>query len=105
MSQKIRITLKANDHHLVDRSTERIIKAIKPTGAEIKGPIPFPTKKEVYTVLRSPHVNKKSCEKFQLLTHKRLIDIYIPSGGRNHDVLDELMKIELQAGVEVDIKG
>ena len=105
MSQKIRIKLKAYDHQLVDRSAERIIKALKPTGTQIVGPIPLPTKKEKYAIIKSPHVNKRSSgEKFQLHTHQRLLGIKIPSIAKSHEVLDALMNIELQAGVDVDIK-
>lgn len=104
MSQKIRIKLKANEHQLVDKSAERIIKALIPTGTKVTGPIPLRTKKEIFTVMRSPHVNKKSREQFQLNTHKRLIDIEMPNTAKSHEVLDALMNIELQAGVDVDIK-
>lgn len=104
MSQKIRIKLKANEHQLVDKSAERIITALKPTGTKVTGPIPLPTKKERFTVMRSPHVNKKSREKFQLSTYKRLIDIAMSSTAKSQEVLEALMKIELQPGVYVDIK-
>ena len=104
MSQKIRIKLKAYDHHLVNKSAEGIIKVIKPTGTKVTGPIPLPTKQEKFTVMRSPHVNKKSREQFKLPIHMRLIDIHMPNTAKSHKVLDALMKIELQAGVEVDIK-
>ncbi len=100
MKQKIRIKLKSYDHQLVDKSTERIVKAVKSTGAMVSGPIPLPTEKEVFTVLRSPHVNKKAREQFQLCTYKRLIDIYSTSSK----TVDALMKLELPSGVEVEIK-
>ncbi|MCC5944992.1 MAG: 30S ribosomal protein S10 [Bernardetiaceae bacterium] len=100
MTQKIRIKLKSYDHNLVDKSTEKIVKAVKNTGAVVNGPIPLPTDKEKFTVLRSPHVNKKSREQFQLCTHKRLIDIYSSSS----DTVDALMKLELPSGVDVEIK-
>ena len=76
MNQKIRIKLKSYDHNLVDKSAEKIVKTVKSTGAVVSGPIPLPTHKRIYTVLRSPHVNKKSREQFQLCAYKRLMDIY-----------------------------
>ena len=79
MSQKIRIKLKSYDHNLVDKSAEKIVKTVKSTGAVVNGPIPLPTNKRIYTVLRSPHVNKKSREQFQLSNYKRLLDIYSSS--------------------------
>ncbi|MBO9639283.1 30S ribosomal protein S10 [Siphonobacter aquaeclarae] len=100
MSQKIRIKLKSFDHNLVDKSAERIVKAVKATGAVVSGPIPLPTDKQIYTVLRSPHVNKKAREQFQLCTYKRLIDIYSTSAK----TVDALMKLELPSGVDVEIK-
>ncbi|MDZ7317741.1 MAG: 30S ribosomal protein S10 [candidate division KSB1 bacterium] len=98
--QKIRIKLKAYDHRLIDRSTDKIIKTAKATGATISGPIPLPTKRTVYTVLRSPHVDKKSREQFETRIHKRLIDIL----NSNPKTVDALMKLELPAGVDVEIK-
>ena len=100
MHHKIRIKLKSYDHNLVDKSSEKIVKAVKATGVVVSGPIPLPTSKEVYTVLRSPHVNKKSREQFQSCTYKRLIDIH--SGSSK--AVDALMKLELPSGVEVEIK-
>jgi small subunit ribosomal protein S10 len=100
MSQKIRIKLKSYDHNLVDKSAEKIVKAVKNTGAIVSGPIPLPTKKERFTVLRSPHVNKKAREQFQLCTYKRLIDIHSSSPK----TVDALMKLELASGVDVEIK-
>lgn len=100
MNQKIRIKLKSYDNNLVDKSCERIVRAVKTTGAIVNGPIPLPTRKEKYTVLRSPHVNKKSREQFQLCTYKRLVDIYSTSTK----TIDALMKLELPSGVEVQIK-
>jgi len=100
MNQKIRIKLKSYDHNLVDKSSEKIVKAVVATGAIVSGPIPLPTKKEIFTVLRSPHVNKKSREQFQLCTYKRLIDIYSTSAK----TVDALMKLELPSGVDVEIK-
>ncbi len=100
MNQKIRIKLKSFDHNLVDKSAEKIIRAVKATGAIISGPIPLPTNKEIYTVLRSPHVNKKAREQYQLCTYKRLVDIY----SSNTKTVDALMKLELPSGVDVEIK-
>ncbi|ALW85029.1 MULTISPECIES: 30S ribosomal protein S10 [Hymenobacter] len=100
MNQKIRIKLKSYDHNLVDKSAEKIVKAVKATGAIVSGPIPLPTQKEKFTVLRSPHVNKKSREQFQLCTYKRLVDIFSTSSK----TVDALMKLELPSGVDVEIK-
>ena len=99
MSQKIRIKLKSYDFNLVDKSAEKIVKTVK-TGAIVTGPIPLPTHKKIFTVLRSPHVNKKSREQFQLSSYKRLLDIYSSSSK----TIDALMKLELPSGVEVEIK-
>ena len=98
--QKIRIKLKSFDHNLIDKSAEKIIKTVKSTGAVVCGPIPLPTKRSVYTVNRSPHVDKKSREQFETRSHKRLIDI-LNSTTRT---VDSLMKLELPAGVDVEIK-
>lgn len=100
MTQKIRIKLKSFDHNLVDKSAEKIVKAVKSTGAAVSGPIPLPTDIERFTVLRSPHVNKKAREQFQLCTYKRLVDIYSNSAK----TVDALMKLELPSGVAVEIK-
>jgi small subunit ribosomal protein S10 len=100
MNQKIRIKLKSFDHSLVDKSAEKIVKAVKATGAVVSGPIPLPTKIEKFTVLRSPHVNKKAREQFQVCAYKRLLDIYSSSSK----TVDALMKLELPSGVEVEIK-
>jgi len=100
MTQKIRIKLKSYDHNLVDKSAEKIAKSVKATGAVVNGPIPLPTHKRIYTVLRSPHVNKKAREQFQLCSYKRLMDIYSSSSK----TIDALMKLELPSGVEVEIK-
>lgn len=100
MSQKIRIKLKSYDHHLVDKSAEKIVKTVKATGAIVSGPIPLPTEKKIYTVLKSPHVNKEAREQFELCAHKRLIDIYSTSTK----TVDALMKLELPSGVDVEIK-
>jgi len=98
--QKIRIKLKSYDHNLIDKSAEKIIKTVKATGAIVSGPIPLPTRRTVITVLRSPHVDKKSREQFETRSHKRLIDI-LNSTPRT---IDSLMKLELPAGVDVEIK-
>ncbi len=98
--QKIRIKLKSFDHNLIDKSAEKIIKTVKSTGAIVLGPIPLPTKRSLYTVNRSPHVDKKSREQFETRSHKRLIDI-LNSTSRT---VDALMKLELPAGVDVEIK-
>ena len=100
MSQKIRIKLKSYDHNLVDKSAEKIVKTVKSTGAVVTGPIPLPTHKKIFTVLRSPHVNKKSREQFEMRTHRRLLDILEPT----QQTIDMLMKLELSAGVNVEIK-
>ncbi|MGF1564310.1 MAG: 30S ribosomal protein S10 [Flavobacteriales bacterium] len=100
MAQKIRIKLKSYDYNLVDKSAEKIVKTVKATGAVISGPIPLPTHRRIYTVLRSPHVNKKSREQFELSSYKRLLDIYSSSSK----TVDALMRLELPSGVEVEIK-
>ena len=100
MNQKIRIKLKSFDHTLVDKSAEKIVKAVIATGAVVSGPIPLSTKIEKFTVLRSPHVNKKAREQFQLCTYKSLIDIFSSSPK----TVDALMKLELPSGVDVEIK-
>ena len=99
-NQKIRIKLKAYEHNLIDRSAERIVETAKRTGAQVSGPIPLPTEKEVVTILRAPHKYKDAREQFEMRTHKRLIDILNPTA----DVMDSLMKLELPAGVAVEIK-
>jgi small subunit ribosomal protein S10 len=99
--QRIRVRLRGFDHSLVDQSARAIVQTVKRTGAKISGPVPLPTRIQKYTVLRSPHVNKKSREQFEMRTHKRLIDIYYESSG---DTIEALMKLELPAGVDVEIK-
>lgn len=99
-TQKIRIKLKSYDHNLIDKSSDRIVKTVKQTGALVSGPIPLPTRKTIYTVNRSPHVDKKSREQFETRVHKRLIDIFSSS----QKTVDALMKIELPAGVDVEVK-
>ena len=100
MSQKIRIKLKSFDHNLVDKSAEKIVKTVKTTGAIVSGPIPLPTHKRIFTVLKATFVNKKAREQFQYCTYKRLLDIYSTSAK----TIDALMKLELPSGVEVEIK-
>ena len=98
--QRIRIRLKAFDHRLVDRSAQEIVETARRTGAQVKGPIPLPTKLERYTVLISPHVNKDARDQYETRTHKRLMDIVDP----NDKTVDALMKLDLAAGVDVQIK-
>ena len=98
--QKIRIRLKAYDHYALDKSTEEISRTVQRTGARLVGPVPLPTKRTVYTVLRSPHVDKKSREQFETRVHKRLIEIY----ESTPQTVDALMKLDLPAGVDVEIK-
>ncbi len=100
MSEKIRINLRAYDYRLLDQSVKEIVETAKRTGAKISGPVPLPTKKHKITVLRSPHVDKKSREQFEIRTHKRLIDILEPTP----QTVDALMKLDLSAGVDVEIK-
>ena len=99
-SYKIRIKLRAYDHRLLDQSTQEIVTAAQRTGAGINGPIPLPTAMSKYTVNRSPHVDKKSREQFEIRTHKRLLDIINPTA----QTVDALMKLDLPAGVDVEIK-
>ena len=98
--QKIRIKLRAFDHKLLDQSAERIVETAKKTGATISGPIPLPTEKSIYTILRSPHINKDSREQFEMRTHKRLIDITNPTP----QTVDALMRLDLPSGVDIEIK-
>jgi small subunit ribosomal protein S10 len=98
--QKIRIKLKAYEHTLIDQSAERIVDTAKRTGARVSGPIPLPTVKEIVTILRAPHKYKDSREQFEMRTHKRLIDILNP----NPRTVDAMMKLDLPAGVEIEIK-
>jgi small subunit ribosomal protein S10 len=98
---KIRIRLKAYDHRLLDQSATEIVDTAKRTGARVAGPIPLPTRINKYTVLRGPHVDKKSREQFEIRTHKRLLDILDPT----QQTLDALMKLDLSAGVDVEIKS
>ncbi len=98
--QKIRIRLKAFDHGLLDTSCDRIVDTAKRTGASAVGPIPLPTRRKIYCVLRSPHVDKDSREHFETRTHRRIIDIYQPSPK----TIDALMKLDLPAGVDIEVK-
>ena len=100
MQQNIRIRLKAFDHRVLDALTVEIVNTAKRTGANVRGPIPLPTRIEKYTVNRSPHVNKKSREQFEMRTHKRVLDIVDPTP----QTVDALMKLDLSAGVDVEIK-
>src|SRR6201987_5128699 len=100
-SQKIRIRLKAFDHKLLDQSTKEIVATARRTGARVAGPIPLPTRINRFTVLRSPHVDKKSREQFEVRTHKRMLDILEPT----QQTVDQLMKLDLSAGVAVEIKS
>ena len=99
-NQNIRIRLKAFDHRLIDQSAREIVETAKRTGAQVKGPIPLPTKKERFTILISPHVNKDARDQYEIRTHKRLMDIIDPTDK----TVDALMKLDLAAGVEVHIK-
>jgi len=98
--QNIRIRLRAYDHKLLDKSAQEIVNTVRRTGATVRGPIPMPTRINKYTVLRGPHVDKKSREQFEIRTHKRLLDILEPTQG----TIDALMKLDLSAGVDVEIK-
>jgi small subunit ribosomal protein S10 len=99
-NQNIRIRLKAFDHRVLDQSTQEIVNTAKRTGAQVRGPIPMPTRIERVTVLRSPHIDKKSREQFEIRTHKRLLDIVDPTP----QTVDALMKLDLASGVDVEIK-
>ena len=99
-SEKIRIRLKAYDHVVLDQSAEKIVDTAKRTGAKVSGPIPLPTKREIVTILRSPHKDKDSREQFEMRTHKRVIDILYPT----QTTVDSLMKLDLPAGVDVEMK-
>ena len=100
-SEKIRLRLKAYDHVVLDQSAEKIVDTAKKTGAKVSGPIPLPTQKEIVTILRSPHKHKDSREQFEMRTHKRVIDILYPT----QKTMDSLMKLELPAGVDIEIKN
>ena len=98
--KKIRIRLKAYDHEIIDQSTKKIVETVVRTGAKIRGPIPLPTEKHRYTVIRSPHVNKDSREHFEMRIHKRLIDIIDPAAK----TIESLQRLDLPAGVDIEIK-
>ena len=98
--QRIRIKLRAYDHRVLDQSTEDIVETAKKTGATVSGPIPLPTKREIFTVLRSPHVDKRSREQFQIKTHKRILDIVNPTSK----TIDALKRLDLPSGVDIEIK-
>ena len=100
-SEKIRIRLKAYDYVVLDQSAEKIVDTAKKTGAKVSGPIPLPTQKEIITILRSPHKHKDSREQFEMRTHKRVIDILYPT----QKTMDSLMKLELPAGIDIEIKN
>ncbi len=96
----VRIKLKSYDHRLIDSSAAKIVETIKKNGSEVKGPIPLPTEKQIYTVLRSPHINKTSREQFEMRTHKRLVDVVSPS----KETIEALTRMNLPSGVEIEIK-
>lgn len=98
--QKIRLTLKSYDHQLLDKATKQIVSTVKRTGSQLMGPVPMPNKKRCFTVLRSPHIDKKSREQFELTTHSRIMDIIAPSD----QTMDALMKLNISSGVDVEIK-
>lgn len=98
--QKIRLTLKSYDHQLLDKAVKQIVLTVKRTGSQIMGPVPLPNKRRCFTVLRSPHIDKKSREQFELTTHQRLLDIVAPSDA----TMDALMKLSISSGVDVEIK-
>jgi len=98
--QKIRLTLKSYDHQLLDKATKQIVSTVKRTGSQLMGPVPLPNKKRCFTVLRSPHIDKKSREQFELTTHHRILDIVAPSD----QTMDALMKLNISSGVDVEIK-
>ncbi len=98
--QKIRLTLRSFDHQLLDKAVKQIVMTAKRTGSDIVGPVPLPNKRRCFTVLRSPHVDKKAREQFELVSHKRILDIVTPSD----QTMDALMKLNISAGVDVEIK-
>ncbi len=98
--QKIRLTLRSYDHQLLDKAIKQIVSTVKRTGSQLMGPVPMPNKRRCFTVLRSPHVNKKSREQFELTTHRRILDILSPSD----QTMDALMKLNISSGVDVEIK-
>jgi small subunit ribosomal protein S10 len=100
VAQKIRIKLKAFDHKVLDQSAEKIVSVVRKSGARVSGPVPLPTNRSVYCVIRSPHIDKESMEHFEIRTHRRLIDILEPT----QKTVDELMHLDLPAGVDIEIK-
>lgn len=100
VSEKIRIKLKAYEHQIIDKSAKVIVDTAKSTGAEVKGPIPLPTKKKIFTILRAPHKYKDSREQFEMRTHKRLVEIVVPT----QKTMEKLMRLELPAGVDIEIQ-
>ena len=98
--QKIRLTLKSYDHQLLDKAVKQIVLTVKRTGSQLVGPVPLPNRKKCFTVLRSPHIDKKSREQFELTTHRRILDIISPSD----QTMDALMKLSISSGVDVEIK-
>ena len=98
--QKIRLTLKSYDYRLLDNAVRQIVLTAKRTGSQVLGPVPLPNKKKIFTVLRSPHIDKKSREQFEIITHKRILDLVSPS----EQTMDALMKLNISAGVDVEIK-
>jgi small subunit ribosomal protein S10 len=98
--QKIRLTLKSYDHQLLDKAVKQIVSTVKRTGSQLMGPVPLPNKRRCFTVLRSPHVDKKAREQFELTTHRRILDILSPSD----QTMDALMKLNISSGVDVEIK-
>lgn len=98
--QKIRLTLKSYDYRLLDNAVRQIVLTAKRTGSQVLGPVPFPNRKKLFTVLRSPHIDKKSREQFEIITHKRILDLVSPS----EQTMDALMKLNISAGVDVEIK-
>lgn len=100
VAQKIRIKLKAFDHKVLDQSAEKIVNVVRKSGARVSGPVPLPTNRNVYCVIRSPHIDKESMEHFEIRTHRRLIDILEPT----QKTVDELMHLDLPAGVDIEIK-
>ena len=98
--QKIRLTLKSYDHQLLDKAVKQIVSTVKRTGSRLMGPVPLPNRQQCFTVLRSPHVNKRSREQFELTSHKRILDILSPSD----QTMDALMKLSISSGVDVEIK-
>ena len=98
--QRIRLTLKSYDHQLLDKAVKQIVLTVKRTGSQVVGPVPLPNKRRCFTVLRSPHIDKKSREQFELTTHRRILDIVSPSDA----TMDALMKLSISSGVDVEIK-